>query len=171
LVSGVRSGPEIAMAKRWRTLSPSTTPAAAPPREELVMNACSTRRSTSAFAQHHASRYGLPAPSGTRPDPLSIRRLADAIDLQTQCKLAHRSVNGSDSIPLHRLFDEVDTAVAEYVQFLAAGAGQRIGAPDCAGHGGPDRAGLDSHTRGATPGDDQVAKLGTALSVFGARRA
>src|SRR4029077_20598692 len=98
--------------------------------EELTMNASSSRRSPTAFNQCHAPRCGLHAPSGTRPGSLSIRRLADAIDLQTQLKVAHRSVNGSDSSSLHRLFDVVESAVAEYVEFLAAGVRQPGGTAD-----------------------------------------
>jgi hypothetical protein len=134
------------------------------------MIARDSRRSPATLDQLHAQGYGLLAPSGSRPDPLSIRRLADAIDLQTQCKLAHQHVNGSDPIPLHRLFDEVDTAVAEYVEFLAAGVGQRVGTLHQAARGGPDRAELAAHTLETTPGDDRVARLGTALATFGARR-
>ena len=147
-------------------MSPPATPASGPIWEELAVNDSSSRRSAAAFDQLHAARYGLPAP----PDALSIRRLADAIELQTQCKQAHLKVNGSDSSQLHRLFEDVDTAVAEYVEFLAAGVEQRESTPDRAEQDKVDRAGLDSHTLGTTPGDDQVARLGIALATFGARR-
>ena len=151
-------------------MSPPATPTSGPIWEELAVTDCSSRRSAAAFDQLHAARYGLPAPSDARPDALSIRRLADAIELQTQCKQAHLKVNGSDSSQLHRLFEDVDTAVAEYVEFLAAGVGQRESTPDRAEQDEVDRAGLDSHTLGTTPGDDQVARLGIALATFGARR-
>lgn len=39
------------------------------------------------------------------------RRLADAIDLQTQCKQAHWNVKGPSFIALYKLFDEVYGAV------------------------------------------------------------
>src|SRR4029077_19199235 len=41
-------------------------------------------------------------------------RLADAIDLQTQCKQAHWNVKGPNFIALHKLFDEVNEDVEEY---------------------------------------------------------
>src|SRR2546430_14333610 len=47
------------------------------------------------------------------------QRLADAIDLQTQAKQAHWNVKGPQFIALHKLFDEIDEAVEEYVDLLA----------------------------------------------------
>ena len=47
------------------------------------------------------------------------RRLADCIDLQTQCKQAHWNVKGPGFIGLHKLFDDVNTDVEEYVDLLA----------------------------------------------------
>src|SRR4051794_5737942 len=47
------------------------------------------------------------------------QRLADCIDLQTQCKQAHWNVKGRSFIGLHKLFDEINDDVEEYVDLLA----------------------------------------------------
>src|SRR6266568_8612264 len=51
-------------------------------------------------------------------------RLADAIDLQTQCKYAHWNVKGSNFIALHELFDKVNEDVEDYVDLIAERAVQ-----------------------------------------------
>src|SRR6266702_7859121 len=51
-------------------------------------------------------------------------RLADCIDLQTQVKHAHWNVKGQDFIALHKLFDEINEAVEEYVDDIAERAVQ-----------------------------------------------
>lgn len=51
-------------------------------------------------------------------------RLADTIDLESQCKQAHWNVKGPVFIALHRLFDEVHGEVEELVDELAERAVQ-----------------------------------------------
>src|SRR3954466_7272470 len=51
-------------------------------------------------------------------------RLADAIDLQTQTKLAHWNVKGPNFIALHELFDKINEDVEDYVDDLAERAVQ-----------------------------------------------
>src|SRR6201747_1134232 len=46
-------------------------------------------------------------------------RLADAIDLQTQTKQAHWNVKGPNFIALHKLFDEINESVEDYVDEIA----------------------------------------------------
>ena len=45
--------------------------------------------------------------------------LADCIDLQMQAKQAHWNVKGPNFIALHKLFDEVNVAVSDYVDEIA----------------------------------------------------
>ena len=47
------------------------------------------------------------------------QRLADAIDLQSQCKQAHWNVKGENFIALHELFDRVNEDVEDYVDLIA----------------------------------------------------
>ena len=51
-------------------------------------------------------------------------RLADCIDLHTQVKHAHWNVKGPNFIALHKLFDEINDAVMEYVDDIAERAVQ-----------------------------------------------
>src|SRR5712671_8115081 len=57
-------------------------------------------------------------------------RLADAIDLQTQCKYAHWNVKGPDFIALHELFDKINEDVEDYVDLIAERAVQLGGATE-----------------------------------------
>jgi starvation-inducible DNA-binding protein len=54
-------------------------------------------------------------PEAARREAVALlnQRLADCIDLQTQSKQAHWNVKGPSFIALHRLFDEINAAVAE----------------------------------------------------------
>src|SRR5215813_9820944 len=47
------------------------------------------------------------------------QRLADSVDLQTQVKQAHWNVKGPDFIGLHKLFDEINEEVEDYVDEIA----------------------------------------------------
>src|SRR5258707_4232251 len=56
-------------------------------------------------------------PEGKRVEAIGLlnQRLAEAIDLQTQCKQAHWDVKGPSVIGLHQLFDDVNGDVEGYV--------------------------------------------------------
>src|SRR5215831_1669959 len=60
-------------------------------------------------------------PESTRVEAIGLlnQRLAESIDLQTQCKQAHWNVKGASFIALHKLFDEINEDVEEYVDLLA----------------------------------------------------
>jgi starvation-inducible DNA-binding protein len=57
--------------------------------------------------------------SRTEVNRLLNFRLASAIDLQLQMKQAHWNVKGPSFIGLHKLFDEIDEAIEEYVDMIA----------------------------------------------------
>src|SRR5437763_7961166 len=65
------------------------------------------------------TKNGLPEETRARVIDLLNARLADAIDLQTQTKQAHWNVKGPDFIALHKLFDEVNEDVEDYVDDIA----------------------------------------------------
>ena len=52
-------------------------------------------------------------PEGKRIEVIGLlnQRLAEAIDLQTQCKQAHWNVKGPSFIALHKLFDDVNDEI------------------------------------------------------------
>src|SRR5258705_3734561 len=60
-------------------------------------------------------------PESTRLEAIELlnKRLADCIDLQTQCKQAHWNVRGANFIALHKLFDDITETVEDYVDLLA----------------------------------------------------
>ena len=58
------------------------------------------------------------------------QRLADAIDLQSQCKHAHWNVKGESFIALHELFDKVNEDVEDYVDLIAERSVQLGGTAD-----------------------------------------
>src|SRR3954447_12062073 len=70
------------------------------------------------------TKNSLPKPIRTKVCNLLNQRLADCIDLQTQCKQAHWNVKGPSFIGLHKLFDEINEAVEEYVDVIAERIGQ-----------------------------------------------
>src|SRR5688572_1666154 len=65
------------------------------------------------------TKNDLPPETRARVADLLNRRLADCIDLQTQCKQAHWNVKGPQFIALHKLFDDINEDVEEYVDLLA----------------------------------------------------
>ena len=64
------------------------------------------------------TKNDLPAQLRGKMIVLLNARLADSIDLQTQCKQAHWNVKGPDFIALHELFDKVNEEVEEYVDLM-----------------------------------------------------
>ena len=94
-------------------------------------------------------------------------RLADAIDLQTQCKQAHWNVRGPSFFSLHQLFDEVNEAVEEYVDDLAERLVQLGGHAEGTVRSVAKRSTLAEYPAGTVRGLDHVAALSTALALFG----
>src|SRR5579883_3439130 len=72
----------------------------------------------------YPTKNDLPETSRSKLVELLNARLADAIDLQTQCKQAHWNVKGPSFIALHELFDKVNEDVEEYVDTIAERAVQ-----------------------------------------------
>ena len=95
------------------------------------------------------------------------QRLAECIDLQMQCKQAHWNVRGVNFIALHKLFDDINGAVEDYVDLLAERVVQL---------GGVAQGTLGSVVAGTAlppypPCGSEAAKhleaLATALATFG----
>lgn len=96
-------------------------------------------------------------------------RLADAIDLRTQLKVAHWNVKGPGFIALHKLFDEIVEDADEYVDLIAERAVQLGGVADGTARQAAERSSLDEY--GATGGDGRcqahVFAVADALASFG----
>src|SRR5262245_36163754 len=66
-----------------------------------------------------STKNDLPQDRRVEVIALLNQRLAEAIDLQTQCKQAHWNVKGASFIGLHKLFDDVTEAVEGYADLIA----------------------------------------------------
>lgn len=94
-------------------------------------------------------------------------RLADAIDLQTQCKQAHWNVKGPDFIALHELFDKVNEDVEEYVDLIAERAVQLGGVAHGTARSIAKRSSLPEYAAKGGNGPEHVDALSSALAAFG----
>ena len=94
-------------------------------------------------------------------------RLADAIDLQTQCKQAHWNVKGPDFIALHELFDKLNEAVEEYVDEIAERAVQLGGIAEGTARSVAKRTTLAEYAAKTGAGRDHADALSSALASFG----
>jgi starvation-inducible DNA-binding protein len=108
-----------------------------------------------------AARSGLVA--------LLNRRLADAIDLQTQTKAAHWNVKGPGFIALHKLFDEINESVEEYVDLIAERAVQLGGVAEGTLRLAAKRSELKEYPLAIASDRDHLEALSSALADFGAR--
>ncbi len=95
-------------------------------------------------------------------------RLADAIDLRTQLKVAHWNVKGPEFIALHKLFDEIVEDADEYVDLIAERAVQLGGVADGTARQVAERSSLDEYaaTSGGG-GEEHVHAVADALAAFG----
>jgi starvation-inducible DNA-binding protein len=111
----------------------------------------------------------LAEPTRKQVAALLNRRLADAIDLQTQCKQAHWNVKGPNFIALHRLFDEVYESVEQYVDLLAERVVQLGATAEGTARVVAERSELDEYPMAMSAGADHVKSLSRALAAFGSR--
>ena len=95
------------------------------------------------------------------------QRLAEAIDLQTQCKQAHWNVKGPSFIGLHKLFDDVNEDVENYVDLIAERVVQLGGVAEGTIGAAEQRSKLPDYPIGIATGSEHVAALSDALSAFG----
>jgi starvation-inducible DNA-binding protein len=95
-------------------------------------------------------------------------RLADAIDLRTQLKVAHWNVKGPEFIALHKMFDEIVEDADEYVDLVAERAVQLGGVADGTARQVAERSTLDEYAATAGGGCQEHAfAVADALASFG----
>jgi len=141
-----------------RTLTPRREPPA------VSRGASETRFTTSRL---YPTRNDLPEAARREVVGLLNQRLADAIDLQTQCKQAHWNVKGPSFIALHQLFDQVNEAVEGYVDLLAERVVQLGGIAEGTVGVVRERSTLPGYPLTLTSGQEHVAALADALAGFG----
>jgi len=115
----------------------------------------------------YPTKNDLPEASRREVVGLLNQRLADCIDLQTQCKQAHWNVKGPAFIALHKLFDEINGAVAEYADLLAERIVQLGGIAEGTVGVVAERSELVDYPLALSTGQQHVAALSDALSGFG----
>lgn len=113
------------------------------------------------------TKNDLPEATRSRIADLLNQRLADCIDLQTQCKQAHWNVKGPAFIALHKLFDEINESVEEYVDLIAERIVQLGGIAEGTVGVVSKRTTLEGYPLTIANGDDHVAALSDALAGFG----
>ena len=115
------------------------------------------------------TRNDLPAGSRVQVAALLNRRLADALDLQSQCKQAHWNVKGPQFIALHKLFDDVYAGVTEYVDLLAERIVQLGGVAYGTVRDAAETSELDEYPASISSGEEHVKTLSAALAASGSR--
>jgi starvation-inducible DNA-binding protein len=115
----------------------------------------------------YPTKNDLPEAARREAVELLNQRLADCIDLQTQCKQAHWNVKGPAFIALHKLFDEVNEAVEEYVDLIAERVVQLGGIAEGTVGIVAKRSSLVDYPLALSSGSEHVAALSDALAMFG----
>jgi starvation-inducible DNA-binding protein len=115
----------------------------------------------------YPTKNDLPEAARREAIELLNQRLAECIDLQTQCKQAHWNVKGPSFIALHKLFDEINESVEEYVDLLAERVVQLGGIAEGTVGVVADRSTLIDYPLGLSTGAEHVAALSDALAAFG----
>ena len=115
----------------------------------------------------YPTKNDIPEANRAKLVDLLNARLADTIDLQTQCKQAHWNVKGPDFIALHELFDKVNEAVEEYVDEIAERAVQLGGTAEGTARTIAKRSTLSEYAPKSAGGRDHADALSTALASFG----
>lgn len=120
----------------------------------------------------HATRNDLPEKVRAQMVDLLNLRLADAIDLRQQIKMAHWNVTGPEFIALHELFDEIAGDVDGYADLLAERAVQLGGLAEGTVRQVAERSKLDEYAA-AGGAEEHLPAAAGALADFGraARRA
>jgi len=98
---------------------------------------------------------------------LMNKRLASAVDLQTQVKQAHWNVKGPNFIALHKLFDQINDSVESYVDMIAERIVQLGGVAEGTARVAAARSGLAEYPLDIADGLAHVDALSRSLSTFG----
>jgi starvation-inducible DNA-binding protein len=108
-------------------------------------------------------------PESTRVEVASLFNawLADAIDLQAQCKQAHWNVKGPDFIALHTLFDQVSEAAEGYIDLIAERIVQLGGIAEGTISTAAARTRLPDYPLRVVHAQTHIAALSDALAAFG----
>jgi starvation-inducible DNA-binding protein len=115
----------------------------------------------------YPTKNDLPEAVRSKVIDLLNARLADAIDLQTQCKQAHWNVKGPSFISLHKLFDDINEDVEDYVDLVAERAVQLGGVAEGTARSIAKRSTMSEYGARGAEGREHVQALSSALATFG----
>lgn len=124
-------------------------------------------RSANDSTRLYTTKNDLPHDTRVQAIELLGQRLADCIDLQTQCKQAHWNVKGPSFIALHELFDQVNEAVEDYVDLIAERIVQLGGVAEGTVRAVAAKSALIDYPLALSSGAEHVAALSDSLSQFG----
>jgi starvation-inducible DNA-binding protein len=137
------------------------------PRREPPTTSRSASETRFTTVRLYPTKNDLPEAGRREAVGLLNQRLADCIDLQCQCKQAHWNVKGPSFIALHKLFDEINEAVEDYVDLLAERVVQLGGIAEGTIGVVQERTTLPGYPLTLTSGPEHVAALADALAGFG----
>jgi starvation-inducible DNA-binding protein len=146
--------------------SSGTSTAAPPARPRTTSGSGPETERGAPSARLFPTKNDLPQATRAQVAGLLNARLADCIDLQTQCKQAHWNVKGPSFIALHKLFDEINEDVEEYVDLLAERVVQLGGVAEGTARMVAGRTTLSEYPM-VTDGPAHVDALSSALAAFG----
>lgn len=126
-----------------------------------------SRESADHSPKMYPTKNDLPETTRSNVIQLLNQRLADCIDLQTHCKQAHWNVKGNNFIALHKLFDEVNADVEEYVDVIAERIVQLGGVAEGTARTVAARSTLIDYPALLSTGAQHVAALSDSLAQFG----
>ncbi len=115
----------------------------------------------------YGTKNDLPEVTRIEVTGLLNQRLAEAIDLATQCKQAHWNIKGPSFIALHKLFDEVHESAQEYADLIAERIVQLGGTAEGTINIVGERSTLLDYPLALSNGLEHVAALSDALAGFG----
>jgi starvation-inducible DNA-binding protein len=115
----------------------------------------------------YATKNDLSEQTRTQVIALCNARLADSVDLETQCKQAHWNVKGPNFIALHKLFDEINEDVEEYVDLTAERAVQLGGVAEGTARLAVKASKLPEYPAHIAEGHEHVDALSTVLAAYG----
>jgi starvation-inducible DNA-binding protein len=114
----------------------------------------------------YETRNDLSRDKRTQMVELLNARLADAIDLRMQMKVAHWNVKGPQFIALHKLFDDIAEDADEYVDLLAERAVQLGGTAMGTARQAAERSSLDEYAANGSA-EQHVSAVSDVLADFG----
>jgi starvation-inducible DNA-binding protein len=115
----------------------------------------------------YATKNDLPETTRSKIIPLCNARLADSVDLETQVKQAHWNVKGLSFVALHKLFDEINEDVEEYVDLTAERVVQLGGVAEGSARQSVKASKLSEYPADIAEGHEHVDALSTALATYG----